>query len=158
VPAREADEAPPELVEQIVQAARTVRLRPGRNAAQITARCGAVCLSFEECRALATAVVTAVWPRLREARAGLDELREFIERGWDTHMRFGVLRQDGTTDLLPCADWCWACRLETAQAQAAAAEQLAEQWAALRTHGSAGTELRQALTVARSGTAKDTTC
>ncbi|MDX5569830.1 hypothetical protein PYK79_50080 [Streptomyces sp. ID05-04B] len=40
----------------------------------------------------------------------------FIERGMDTHMQFSVLRPDGTSEQLPCADWCHACRVEKAEA------------------------------------------
>jgi hypothetical protein len=40
----------------------------------------------------------------------------FIERGMETHMRFGVIREDGTREELPCADWCYACRIQTAEA------------------------------------------
>lgn len=39
----------------------------------------------------------------------------FIERGMETHMRFGVIREDGTREELPCADWCYACRIEKAE-------------------------------------------
>lgn len=39
----------------------------------------------------------------------------FIERGMETHMRFGVIREDGTREELPCADWCYACRLDRAE-------------------------------------------
>jgi hypothetical protein len=46
-----------------------------------------------------------------------DQLRAFIERGFDTHMQFGVLEADGTTTMLPCADWCYACKLEKAEAE-----------------------------------------
>lgn len=51
----------------------------------------------------------------------------FIERGMETHMRFGVIRPDGSREELPCADWCYACRVEKAEAAVeAVAEVLAD--------------------------------
>lgn len=38
----------------------------------------------------------------------------FIER-FPTHMQFSLPRPDGTTEQLPCADWCYACRVEKAE-------------------------------------------
>lgn len=43
----------------------------------------------------------------------------FIERGLDTHMAFSVIKSDGSTEQLPCADWCHACRVERAEAAVA---------------------------------------
>lgn len=48
-------------------------------------------------------------------RAENTRLRAFIGREITQHMRFGILRPDGTTEMLPCADWCYACRLEEAR-------------------------------------------
>ncbi len=39
-----------------------------------------------------------------------------IERGYEQHMRFGVIDADGTTQMQPCADWCYACKLEQLRA------------------------------------------
>lgn len=50
------------------------------------------------------------------ARAEVKRWLAFIERGMDTHMQFSVIKPDGTMEELPCADWCYACRLEEAQA------------------------------------------
>ncbi|MFE0727919.1 hypothetical protein ACFW2X_06645 [Streptomyces antibioticus] len=58
------------------------------------------------------------------ARAEVQRWLAFIERGMETHMRFGVLQPDGTTDQLPCADWCYACRLEQAEAKLSESETL----------------------------------
>lgn len=56
--------------------------------------------------------------RLLDAKqAEADRLRALIERGFDTHMQFGVTEPDGTTTMLPCADWCYACKLEKAEAE-----------------------------------------
>lgn len=54
---------------------------------------------------------------LQEARADAARWLAFIERGFDEHMQFGVVHPDGTTEMLPCADWCYACKLEKAQAE-----------------------------------------
>jgi hypothetical protein len=56
---------------------------------------------------------------MREADAARAESARwlaFIERGMDTHMQFSVVQPDGTTQQLPCADWCHACRVEKAEA------------------------------------------
>jgi hypothetical protein len=41
----------------------------------------------------------------------------FIQRGMDTHTQFSLLHPDGTVEKLPCADWCYACRIERAEAE-----------------------------------------
>lgn len=69
----------------------------------------------------------------------------FIERGMDTHMKFSVVKPDGTTEELPCADWCYACRVEKAEAAVERARRLARRWAILRAYGGAAVELRKAL-------------
>lgn len=56
--------------------------------------------------------------RTEQAEADVKKWLAFIERGMDTHMSFGVINPDGTTEQLPCADWCYACRLEHAEAEA----------------------------------------
>jgi hypothetical protein len=58
--------------------------------------------------------VAVVQPELDRLRAEKARLTAFIERGFDTHMQFGVINPDGTTEMLPCADWCNACKLATA--------------------------------------------
>lgn len=52
----------------------------------------------------------------------------FIERGMDTHTRFSVIKPDGTTEELPCADWCYACRVEKAEAATARVRALEASW------------------------------
>jgi hypothetical protein len=54
--------------------------------------------------------------RAEAAEAEVKKWLAFIERGMDTHMSFGVINPDGTTEQLPCADWCHACRVERAEA------------------------------------------
>lgn len=53
--------------------------------------------------------------RARAAEADVAHWLAFIERGMDTHMQFSVIK-DGVTEQLPCADWCYACRVERAEA------------------------------------------
>ena len=48
-----------------------------------------------------------------------DRLLGFIERGQTEHIRFGVIKADGTAELGECADWCYARKLEKAEAQVA---------------------------------------
>lgn len=63
-------------------------------------------------------LITAVRREETDAKqAESDNLRAFIERGFDTHMQFGLLNADGTTTMLPCADWCHACKVEKATAR-----------------------------------------
>lgn len=50
----------------------------------------------------------------------------FIERGMDTHMQFQRILPDGTSEQLPCADWCHACRVEKAEAAIARVRRLCE--------------------------------
>jgi hypothetical protein len=45
-----------------------------------------------------------------------------LERMPEVHMQFGLLHPDGTTEQLPCADWCYACKLQTAIERADRAE------------------------------------
>lgn len=56
-------------------------------------------------------------PLLDAKQAEITRLIAFLERGFDTHMQFGVIEPDGTTTMLPCADWCNACKLERAEAE-----------------------------------------
>jgi hypothetical protein len=61
---------------------------------------------------------TAVVQPLLDAKdTEITRLIAFLERGFDTHMQFGIIAADGTTEMLPCADWCYACKLETALAE-----------------------------------------
>ncbi|MFC8676732.1 hypothetical protein ACFUEN_29105 [Streptomyces griseorubiginosus] len=60
--------------------------------------------------------------RARTAEAAVHHWTAFIERGMDTHMQFSVLHPDGTTEQLPCADWCYACRIENAETALATAQ------------------------------------
>ncbi|MEV1063409.1 hypothetical protein [Streptomyces sp. NPDC050263] len=53
--------------------------------------------------------------RVRQVEAEVQRWLAFIERGMDTHMQFSVIREDGSTEQLPCADWCYACRIEKAE-------------------------------------------
>ena len=46
-----------------------------------------------------------------------DQLRALIDRGWDQHMSFTLIRPDGTDEQLPCADWCYACLLDRLEAE-----------------------------------------
>lgn len=63
-------------------------------------------------------LITAVRREEADAKqAEADNLRAFIERGFDTHMQFGLLNADGTTTMLPCADWCHACKVEKAETE-----------------------------------------
>ena len=69
------------------------------------------------------APTVADWERERQraeqAEAEAKRWLAFIERGMDTHMQFGVIKPDGSTEQLPCADWCYACRVERAEAAVA---------------------------------------
>jgi hypothetical protein len=66
---------------------------------------------------VADALRAVVQPTLAAAQDRADQLQALIERGFDTHMQFSVLEADGTTTMLPCADWCYACKLEKAEAE-----------------------------------------
>jgi type II secretory pathway pseudopilin PulG len=68
--------------------------------------------------------------RLRATEAERDLLRGMAERVPETHMQFGVISPDGAVEMQPCADWCWACKLDAAQARA---EQAKARIAAVRT-------------------------
>lgn len=77
----------------------------------------------------ADVVLAELAPELARAeRAEAEAARwlAFIERGLDTHMSFGVINPDGTTEQLPCADWCHACRVERAEAALGRVRELAD--------------------------------
>lgn len=76
-----------------------------------------------------------MYGRLAAAEAEVKRWLAFIERGMDTHMQFSTLKPDGTIEQLPCADWCYACRLDRteaerddAQAAITRVQQLADRW------------------------------
>lgn len=48
-------------------------------------------------------------------------LMSLVEKFWQQHMRFGVIGMEEVE--LPCADWCYLCKLEAAEARAEKAEQ-----------------------------------
>lgn len=52
----------------------------------------------------------------------VEVMTRMLERIPDVHMQFGLLNPDGTTEQLPCADWCYACRLDKAVERAEKAE------------------------------------
>ncbi|MFI5880870.1 hypothetical protein [Streptomyces sp. NPDC051554] len=81
----------------------------------------------ESQRQLATAreALASATTRAASAEAQAEHWLAFIER-FPNHMQFSVLRPDGTTALLPCADWCYACRVENAEAAIARVRALAE--------------------------------
>lgn len=61
---------------------------------------------------------------LRQATAQLaemtrqrDALARMVETIPETHMQFGFLRPDGTEEMMPCADWCYRCKLDRAEAE-----------------------------------------
>lgn len=70
--------------------------------------------------------LTALYERAEQAESDVARWLAFIERGMTTHMQFSVLRDDGTTEQLPCADWCHACRVEQAEAAIARVRKLCE--------------------------------
>lgn len=45
-------------------------------------------------------------------------LQSMIERFPEVHMRFGVIDSEGNTEMQECADWCYACKIETANQDA----------------------------------------
>ncbi|MBD3004730.1 hypothetical protein [Streptomyces sp. 5-10] len=53
--------------------------------------------------------------RAEKGEAEVKKWLAFIERGLTQHMQFGVIHPDGTVEQLPCADWCYACRVEEAE-------------------------------------------
>jgi hypothetical protein len=59
--------------------------------------------------------------RAEQAEANNARLLALMERLPDEHMRFGVIGDKGV-EMLPCADWCWACRLQRAEQRARDAE------------------------------------
>jgi hypothetical protein len=65
-----------------------------------------------------------------------DQLRAWLERGIDQHMAFGLIRPDGTDEQFPCADWCYACRLDRAEAErdmlGRESDRLRRDWVAMR--------------------------
>lgn len=70
-------------------------------------------------RQLATAreALASATERAAHAEAERNRWLAFIERGMDTHTQFSVIRDDGTLEQLPCADWCYACRLERTETE-----------------------------------------
>ena len=64
---------------------------------------------------------------LREAREEAARWLAFIERGMDNHMQFGVINEDGTTEQLPCADWCQRCKINRAEGKLAEARRMHDQ-------------------------------
>lgn len=60
-------------------------------------------------------LLAIVQPELDVKQAEISRLIGFIERGFDTHMQFGVIGADGVTTMQPCADWCYACKLDLAR-------------------------------------------
>ncbi|MFE4697255.1 hypothetical protein ACFRIC_09195 [Streptomyces sp. NPDC056738] len=70
----------------------------------------------------------ALYQRAEDAEAERVRWLAFIERGMDTHMQFSVLRPDGTTEQLPCADWCYACRIERADTVIGRVQALAKEY------------------------------
>ncbi|WP_327403858.1 hypothetical protein OG194_29755 [Streptomyces sp. NBC_01288] len=115
----------------------------------------------DEYRRLAEAALAVVLPhgkflgdrlhdteeQLLAARTEAERWIAFIQRGMDTHMQFSVLRPDGIAEQLPCADWCYACRIEQAEAFTTAVAELiaaheGDEWASQ----SATTALRELFT------------
>lgn len=45
--------------------------------------------------------------------------QSWLERFPEVHMRFGVIDAEGETEMLPCADWCYACKLDQLQTELA---------------------------------------
>lgn len=39
-------------------------------------------------------------------------LQRMLESFPNKHMRFDIIFPDGTTEQMPCADWCYACKLD----------------------------------------------
>lgn len=76
---------------------------------------GGCALCYGETEPLTDAVLAVVQPLLDAKQDEADALRGFVEQGFDTHMQFGVIEVSGTTTMLPCADWCYACKLENAE-------------------------------------------
>lgn len=65
--------------------------------------------------AAAREALASATTRAASAEAQVKHWLEFIER-FPAHMQFSLAHPDGTTEQLPCADWCYACRLERAEA------------------------------------------
>ncbi|MEU6340246.1 hypothetical protein ABZ883_04755 [Streptomyces sp. NPDC046977] len=63
-----------------------------------------------------------------QKRADLAQLQALVERMPTVHMQFSVLEPDGSTTLQPCADWCYACRIEQAEGAIERAHHLADVW------------------------------
>ncbi|MCX5239764.1 hypothetical protein OG824_31645 [Streptomyces prunicolor] len=78
-------------------------------------------------RQLATAreALASATNRAASAEAQAKHWLAFIER-FPNHMQFTFFRPDGTTEQLPCADWCYACRVENAETAIARVRALAE--------------------------------
>ena len=66
--------------------------------------------------------------RADQAEAEARRWLAFIERGIDTHMSFGVIHPDGTREQLPCADWCYACRVGRAEGTVRRVVDLCDRW------------------------------
>ncbi len=49
---------------------------------------------------------------ISEYRKTIDVLNRILETFPDSHARFGVINPDGTSEILPCADWCHACKID----------------------------------------------
>lgn len=61
---------------------------------------------------------------LRDAREEAARWLAFLERGMDTHIQFGVINKDGTTERLPCADWCQPCKIDRSEKKLAEARRM----------------------------------
>jgi hypothetical protein len=68
--------------------------------------------------ALAAVAEQAVRAELDRQAAENVRILALMERLPDEHMRFGVLGEHGA-EMLPCADWCYACKVERQAAEIA---------------------------------------
>ncbi|MER7971048.1 hypothetical protein ABTX35_18975 [Streptomyces sp. NPDC096080] len=67
---------------------------------------------------------TLIDAEIRDVEAARTETAHwlaFIDRGMNNHIRFSLRNPDGSTEQLPCADWCYACHLSRAEAERDAA-------------------------------------
>lgn len=59
-----------------------------------------------------------VRPYLDAQAAQVATMTEVMERVPEAHMRFGIVGDPRPIDEMPCADWCYACKLEHAEGEA----------------------------------------
>jgi hypothetical protein len=61
---------------------------------------------------IAQIAAQAIMPLITDMMKSQNVALSMMERWSEEHIRFGVITPEGTTEMLPCADWCYACKME----------------------------------------------